>query len=86
VGRLVGDKGINELIQAFKQICATKSNFKLLLVGPFEAELDALAQEIEEIESNKKHYFCWFSEDVRPYLSISNCLTFPSYREGFRMW
>ncbi|WP_081274714.1 glycosyltransferase family 4 protein [Riemerella anatipestifer] len=82
VGRLVGDKGINELIRAFKQI--QKQNTKLLLVGAEERDLDPLKTEtIQEIERNKNIIAVGFQKDVRPYFAIADALVFPSYREGF---
>lgn len=82
VGRLVGDKGINELVLAFTQLKAPNS--KLLLVGTLETELDPLQPEIlKEIESNPNIINVGFQSDVRLYFAISNCLVFPSYREGF---
>lgn len=87
VGRLVKDKGINELVVAFKEIQNSKhttQNPKLLLVGPFEEELDPLLPEtLQEIEQNPNIITTGFQKDVRPYLAISNALAFPSYREGF---
>lgn len=82
VGRLVGDKGINELVSAFFQL--QTPNSKLLLVGPFEAELDPLLPEtLKIIESDPNIISVGFQADVRPYFAISDCLVFPSYREGF---
>lgn len=82
VGRLVGDKGINELIDAFARI--KDSNVKLLLVGGLESDLDPLKSEtIHEIDKNKNIISVGFQKDVRPYFAISHCLVFPSYREGF---
>lgn len=89
VGRLVGDKGINELVAAFKQISKSANqqisrNCKLLLVGPLEPELDPLLPEtVQEIESNPYIITTGFQKDVRPFLAISDVLSFPSYREGF---
>ena len=84
VGRLVGDKGINELISAFSNLKPETLNFKLLLVGPFETELDPLLPKtISAIESNPNIISVGFQADVRPYFAISDCLVFPSYREGF---
>lgn len=84
VGRLVGDKGINELVIAFKKMLAYNSNIKLVLVGHQENELDPLTEEtITEINSNKNILAVGYQNDIRPYLSISNCLVLPSYREGF---
>lgn len=82
VGRLVGDKGINELVAAFSQL--PTSNFQLLLVGPLESNLDPLKSEtLKVIESNSNIISVGFQLDVRLYYSISDCLVFPSYREGF---
>lgn len=84
MGRLVTDKGINELISAFKNLNQTYSDTKLLLLGYQEKELDPLDRKtIHEIENNSSILAVGFQSDVRPYLAISHCLTFPSYREGF---
>lgn len=85
VGRLVGDKGINELVRAFRKLNSTgKQRSKLLLVGPFERELDSLHPETErEIRENPDILSVGYQPDVRPYFSIANALVFPSYREGF---
>jgi glycosyltransferase involved in cell wall biosynthesis len=84
VGRLVGDKGINELIKAFDDFQSNKNSCKLLLVGDYEAKLDPLKYEtIKVIENNANIISVGYQKDVRPYLAISNCLVFPSYREGF---
>src|SRR5690554_3274178 len=91
VGRLVGDKGINEVVNAFSKIRnpddyrdANSQICKLLLVGPFESELDPLKTEtLQEIERNPNIISVGFQKDVRPYFAIANCLAFPSYREGF---
>lgn len=82
VGRMVGDKGINELIAAFSRF--KDSNIKLLLVGGLESDLDPLNREtIQEINENENIISVGFQKDVRPYFAISHSLVFPSYREGF---
>jgi len=84
VGRIVSDKGINELVEAFDKISLVEENIKLLLVGPFEDELDPLQKKTKLlINNNDKIILVGYQNDVRPYFSISNCLVFPSYREGF---
>ena len=82
VGRLVKDKGITELINAFSSI--KDSNSKLILVGRQEPHLDPLDNEtINEIETNPNIIPVGFQSDIRPFLAMSNCFVFPSYREGF---
>ncbi len=84
VGRLVTDKGINELVNAFSRLNSEFSDAKLLLVGGVEKELDPLLPETENIiAKNKNIISSGWVDDVRPYLAISNALVFPSYREGF---
>jgi len=84
VGRLTGDKGINELLLAFQKIVSEFNHAKLLLVGFFESELDPLHKAtLDEIENNPQVIFVPFQNDVRPYYAISDVMVFPSYREGF---
>lgn len=86
VGRLVGDKGINELIKAFSALNnqENQQRSKLLLVGSLEQELDPLYSDtLKEIEYNPNIISVGFQKDVRPYFAISDALVFPSYREGF---
>ncbi len=84
VGRLVSDKGVNELIEAFEKISKKQNNVKLLLVGTYENELDPLLPKtIHVIENNKNIISTGWVDDVYPYFTISDVLTFPSYREGF---
>lgn len=84
VGRIVRDKGINELVSAFKNINKKNINTKLLLVGSFERELDPIDRATDNIiNENKNIITVGFQHDVRPYFAISDVFTFPSYREGF---
>lgn len=84
VGRIVRDKGVNELVSAFSRLRDKYSDVSLLLVGPFENDLDPLLPVTNfEIEKNEKIICTGFVSDVRPYFALSDVLAFPSYREGF---
>ena len=84
VGRLVTDKGINEMVAAFRKLKINHPNAKLILVGPLESDLDPLLpQTLEAIENVKQIISVGYQQDVRLFFSISHCLVFPSYREGF---
>lgn len=88
VGRIVSDKGINELIKAFSELQTAENNqltgIKLLLVGGLESDLDPLNPEtLAEINQNRDIISVGFQQDVRPFFAISDALAFPSYREGF---
>ncbi|SDR70095.1 glycosyltransferase family 4 protein [Gramella sp. MAR_2010_147] len=84
VGRLVSEKGINELVTSFINLEKTNKNISLLLVGPLEDDLDPLDPKVVHyINSNEKIFTTGYKVDVRPYFALSNILVFPSYREGF---
>lgn len=81
VGRIVEDKGIHELVEAF---VAMESNAYLLLVGPFEDEREPVSKEIKTIiEEHPQIVHLGFQEDIRPFLATADIFVFPSYREGF---
>lgn len=84
VGRLVRDKGINELAEAFHRLHSEYPHTRLLLVGEMEQDLDPLKPEtLNEIDHNDAIEAVGRQYDVRPWLAASDALVFPSYREGF---
>lgn len=84
IGRMVRDKGINELVAAFDRLNREIPATKLLLVGKFEDELDPVLPETKQIiENNPKIEFAGYQNDVRPFLVASDVAVLPSYREGF---
>lgn len=84
VGRIVGDKGINELAAAFDRLSRERKDVRLWLIGRFEPKLDPVSEETMQILSNNKQIFSLGRQrDVRPFLAAADALVFPSYREGF---
>ena len=84
VGRLVGDKGINELVSAFSTLNKKYPHTRLLLVGQQEQKLDPLHTDtLAEIGDNPAIEAVGLKNDVRPWLAASDVFVFPSYREGF---
>lgn len=84
VGRIVGDKGVNELVEAFTRLNAEHSDTRLILVGRQEAELDPVSPTtLEQIKSNASILAVGEQEDVRPWLAASDIGVLSSYREGF---
>lgn len=84
VGRIVGDKGMNELAEAFGKLIAEYPACRLLLVGTFEEKLDPVSPEVKDFfrNCNQVELVGW-QEDIRPFLVASDMFVFPSYREGF---
>lgn len=84
VGRMVRDKGINELVSAFVRLHQQYPKVRLLLVGRFEKKLDPVLPETEKvIQEHSAIRFMGYQSDVRPFLVASDALVLPSYREGF---
>lgn len=84
VGRMVADKGLNELVEAFAQLHAGNPAVRLLLIGEKEENLDPLNEATwEAIASHAAIDYVDFQKDVRPWLAQADILVLPSYREGF---
>ena len=84
VGRIVGAKGINELVAAFLRLYALRPAVRLLLVGAFEDRLDPVSSDTKVmIMKHPAIRFVGWQDDIRPYLAASDVFVFPSYREGF---
>ncbi len=83
VGRIVGDKGINELVEAFEELHATYPQTRLLLIGTYEDSDPLTTTTMQKIENNSAIENAGWQQDIRPYLAASDIFVFPSYREGF---
>lgn len=83
VGRMVGDKGIVELVTAFTQLFDKYNHLRLLLVGPLE-ERDAVPDNI--IEKIKKHpgiiHAGLVEAGMPEYYSLMDLFVLPTHREG----
>ncbi|UII31644.1 glycosyltransferase family 4 protein [Fulvivirga ulvae] len=85
IGRIVADKGINELVEAFQKLNKKKSEkLRLFLIGDFEDDLNPVNGHTRQtIENDANVFAIGFKHDIRPYLAITDVFVFPSYREGF---
>jgi glycosyltransferase involved in cell wall biosynthesis len=84
VGRIVKDKGIKELIEAFINLDDQVPNSsKLVLIGPMGTGKDFVGNDLElTIKSNHNILYLGRHDDVRPFLAASDIFVLPSYREG----
>ncbi len=84
VGRIVHDKGMDELLNAFVRIYNMNPNARLLLVGAFEDEVDPVSATARElIHTHPGVIMAGWSETVEYYMHFSYALVHPSHREGF---
>lgn len=84
VGRLVYEKGILELLQAFATLSATRSNLRLLLVGPIDVDKsDAIPPSlIDELGVRDRTVLTGAVDDPAPMFALMDIYALPSYREG----
>ena len=86
VGRIVGDKGINELVEAFVRLNKEFPATQLTLVGKYEANLDPIRPEtLKLIADNPCIDACGpkYGDNLLVEYMKSDCFVMPSYREGF---
>lgn len=84
VGRIVRDKGINELVAAFDRLHREHNDVRLVLVGRLEENLDPVTPAtVERINQGDGIEAVGPQSDVRPFYAAADALVFPSYREGF---
>jgi Glycosyltransferase len=83
VGRMVKDKGIEELISVFEKL-QKHYPLQLILIGPFEPHLDPLSSETLDIIINNPAitHISW-SDSIEYYMAIADFFVHPSHREGF---
>ena len=85
VGRITRDKGINELLRAFRVVFSEQPNIWLFMVGVEEAD-GTVDSELYAWSVKENHViYTGFTKEVETFLAASDCYVLPSYREGFGM-
>ena len=79
LGRIMREKGMDELFWAVKKLHQEGEKFVLDLVGFFE---DEYKEQVEDLEKQGIAVFHGFSENPRPYYEGADCVVMPSYHEG----
>jgi len=79
VGRIMKEKGIDELLEAAKAIRAEYPNVYFELVGPME---DDYRKIIDDYSCKGIIRYHGYQEDVRPFIANCHCFVLPSYHEG----
>lgn len=86
VGRVVRDKGINELCSAFERLHNDYPHTRLILVGPYEDNLDPISEQSRKIISENdaiEAVGAKGGDELLAYYAAADCFVMPSYREGF---
>lgn len=84
MGRIVKDKGIDEVLRSFRTVHAKNEKLKLIVLGAFEDDLDPISDEARQIlQSHPAIIHIDWSDRVEYFMHISHLLVHASYREGF---
>lgn len=85
VGRIQADKGVTELLTAFRNVLEYNSNAYLIMVGPTDEANPVDKKLINWAKSCNNVIFTGRVSDVYRYMSSFDLLVHPTYREGFGM-
>ena len=79
IGRVMKEKGIDELFEAAKLIKNEFTDVYFDIIGPLE---DDYLKIIEQLESEQIIKYYGFQDDIKPFIAQSHCFILPSYHEG----
>ena len=84
VGRITADKGVRELLKAFRQLSATSRDAHLVFVGHFDTE-SGMSSSVtrEDVAGIQNAHVVDYTSAPEAYMAIADILCLPSYREGF---
>ena len=82
VGRMVRDKGVFDLVEAFAMVNALNPHWELWMIGPDE---DGLQEKLSKMGVSLRANIRWLGRTFSPerYMAAADVFVLPSYREGF---
>lgn len=79
IGRVMKEKGVDELFACMKKLINEKVDCSLDVVGPCEDDYKDI---LSEYESEGWMRYLGYQKDVRPYIRSCDCFVLPSHHEG----
>ena len=79
MGRIMAEKGIDELFEAMQHLVSDGVNCELNILGSYE---ENYKEKIEKFEAEGWLHYYGYQKDVRPYIEKSHCFVLPSWHEG----
>lgn len=79
IGRIMKEKGVDELFWAIDKLYQNNKNIILDVVGSFEDDYESKIKDLEQ--KGCLHYY-GYQNDVRPFIKQCHCFVLPSYHEG----
>jgi glycosyltransferase involved in cell wall biosynthesis len=82
-GRIVRDKGIEEMAAAFNRLYTETQSVSWIIAGDFDTGLNQISSETRSLlESHPAIHLLGFSKDIRTPMAACDVVVLPSYREG----
>lgn len=79
IGRIMKEKGVDELFWGIDKLYQNNKNIILDVVGSFEDDYESKIKDLEQ--KGCLHYY-GYQNDVRPFIKQCHCFVLPSYHEG----
>ena len=79
MGRIMREKGVDELFAAMRKLRAESVDCTLNVLGGYEEDYRAVIEQCER-EGWLRYY--GYQKDVRPFIAASHCFVLPSWHEG----
>lgn len=83
VGRVVKDKGLVVLADAWRALRDRFSDLRLMIVGPLESQDPVPEEVLKQLKQDERVRFTGWVWDPVPYYAAMDILVLPTYREGF---
>ena len=82
VGRLARDKGVVELIEAWKKLQVEFSSLQLLIIGSFDSRDPIPTSLSDHLRNHPRVHFIGEAKEMNQYYSAIDICVLPTYREG----
>lgn len=79
IGRIMREKGIDELLEVATRMKQEKMEVHINIIGPMEDDYKGC---IEELSNKGVIVYHGYHEDVKPFIRACHCFVLPSYHEG----
>lgn len=79
VGRIMREKGVEELFEVIKRIKPEYTNVEFQFIGWHE---DNYVDTVKNMERDNLISYMSFQPDVKPFIKNAHCIVLPSYHEG----
>lgn len=79
IGRVMREKGMDELFEAAKRLKSENRNITVDIIGGFE---DDYADAVKQLEKDGTIKYYGYQQDVRMFIKRSHCFVLPSWHEG----